>query len=222
MSGTVLDRSATGILVLIIPIAFILVVLYTAWPLILAIVVGAIALKIWQQYQWQKWSQQVNPFFNQLLKDNQGCVTPLDLSVRANLSATAAKRYLDKKSEEYGAQRKTHQSQGATVYYFLTASALGSVFDSSDPAWEVEGEEARSPAAPSEPENARESGHLATATVPSTLIQTELAKRLQVKDYKISRRKSDPNFAQWTQHLDPDGIAWAYSPQDKLFVAQTN
>jgi len=221
MSGNVLERSATGILILIIPIAFSLVVLYTAWPLLLALAIAIVALKIWQQYQWQKWSQQVNPFFNQLVKDNQGCITPLDLSVKANLNAAAAKRYLDKKSEEYGAQRKTHQSQGTTVYYFLTASALGSVFDSSDPAWELE-EEERSPAIAVEKETARESSHIAVTTAPSTLIQTELAKRLKVKDYKISRRKSDPNFSQWTQTLDPDGIAWEYSPLDKMFVARPN
>lgn len=220
MSGNVLERSATGILILIIPLAFVLVVLYTAWPLILAAIVLIIAFKIWQQYQWQKWSQQVNPFFNQLVKENQGRITPLDLSVKADMSATAAQRYLDKKAEEYGAQQQTHQSPETTVYYFLTASALGKVFDSSDPIEEIEEEESPPSTTPSSSQEVEPSSNVATATAPSTLIQTELAKRLRVKDYKISRRKSDPNFAQWTQKLDPDKIAWEYSPKDKLFVPQ--
>jgi hypothetical protein len=140
MTGKVINSNASGLLVLIIPIAFLIVLLFQAWPVLLALFVLSVTAQVWQQYQWQKWSQQVNPYFNQLIKDNQGCLTPLDLAMKANLSGSAAQRYLDKKAEEFGAQRREYEDKG-TVYYFLTASALGSIFEESVPPFELEDEE---------------------------------------------------------------------------------
>ncbi|MFP4101470.1 MAG: hypothetical protein ACLFWZ_12905, partial [Coleofasciculus sp.] len=51
-----------------------------------------------------------------------------------------------------------------------------------------------------------------------TLIQAELAKRLDVHSSTIGKRKSDPDFAQWSQSKDPDGVAWEYSPETKEFL----
>ena len=45
-----------------------------------------------------------------------------------------------------------------------------------------------------------------------------LAERLKVSDTTISRKKSKPDFAQWTRSKDPDGIAWTYSKKTKHFV----
>ncbi|HEY9727076.1 MAG TPA: hypothetical protein V6D50_11575 [Chroococcales cyanobacterium] len=128
MTGKVIDSSATGILILLIPLAFLSVLLYKAWPVLLALFVIIIGVRIWQQYQWKRWSKQVNPYFNQLIEANQGCLTALDLSMKASLSGPAAQRYLDKKAEEFGAQRRNYADKG-TVYYFLTASALESLFE---------------------------------------------------------------------------------------------
>ncbi len=132
MTGQVFERSATSILLLLIPIAFVLVLLYSVWPLLLAIVAAGIGLNIWQKYRWQQWSKQVTPYFNQLIGENQGCLTPFDLAMKANLTAAAAQRFLDRKAVEYGAQRKDYK-EGGTVYYFLTASALGTMFRDSEP-----------------------------------------------------------------------------------------
>src|SRR4028118_1030946 len=139
MTGKAINSSATGLLILILPIAFLIVLLFKAWPVLLVLFILSISYQVWQQYQWKQWSKQVNPFFNDLIKQNQGCLTPLDLSMKANLSGSAAQRYLDKKAEEFGAQRQTYEDKG-TVYYFLTASALGSIFDESEPQPELEGE----------------------------------------------------------------------------------
>ncbi len=128
MTGKVIDSSATGILILLIPLAFLSVLLYKAWPVLLALFVIIIGVRIWQQYQWKRWSKQVNPYFNQLIEANQGCLTALDLSMKASLSGPAAQRYLDRKAEEFGAQRRDYPDKG-TVYYFLTASALESLFE---------------------------------------------------------------------------------------------
>jgi len=71
------------------------------------------------------------------------------LSLKANLSAWAARRFLDKKAEEFGGQRREYEGKG-TVYYFLTASSLGSIFEDSEedsePPLELESEDIASPA----------------------------------------------------------------------------
>ncbi len=285
MTGKVIDSSATGILVLILPFAFLIVLLLQAWPLLLALLIISIVWRIWQQYQWKQWTKQVNPFFNQLIKENQGCLTPLDLSVKANLSAPAAKRFLDKKAEEFGAQRQAYEDKG-TVYYFLTASALGSLFDNSEPPLELEGEsftsfapklsealtqtptsqpqsddqfsDTSSPLEPSEEETSLSSDSASSIVeveadqetpadskpnyaeafqdkedsfpeqsdnqqqASKSLIQAELAKRLDVHSSTVGKRKSDTDFSEWSQSRDPDGIAWKYSPETREFLPVDN
>jgi hypothetical protein len=207
--------------------------LFKVWPLLLALLIFGAGLRVWQQYQWKQWCKQVNPFFNQLVKDNQGCVTPLDLSMKANLASSAAQRFLDKKAEEFGAQRRVYDDKG-TVYYFLTASALGSIFEESEPSPEIE-EKAKTELPetikpePPEPEAENHweedkaeafevelpNGELSLA---QSLIQAELAKRLDVHSSTVGKRKSDPDFAEWSQSRDPEGIAWEYSPDTREFI----
>ena len=245
MTGKVIDSSTTGILILLLPIAFVFVLLFKTWPYLLALLVVIILLKIWQQYRWLQWSKQVNPFFNQLIKDNQGCLTPLDLSMKANISGSAAQRYLDRKAEEFGAKRRDYDDKGI-VYYFLTANALGSIFESSEPLPEQENESLTNQApklvqwlmedesSSSEYETEEEEIEDKPEFLPKflqekpssqsqdketqALIQAELAKRLDVHSSTIGKRKSDPDFAQWSQSKDPDGIAWEYSPETKEFL----
>lgn len=331
MTEKVINSSATGLLVLIIPLAILIVVLFKAWPIILAVFLISLALRIWQQYQWQQWSKQVNPYFNQLIKDNQGCLTPLDLSLKANLTGSAAQQFLERKAEEFGAQRRYYEDKG-TVYYFLTASALGSIFENSEPEPDLEEDEeevvspttklmaalkqreseqlehkeevsptskliealkqrepeelehqevvsptsklvealkqtepddSESPSSTSEAQEPLESlapeppisatGTALTDKVevepelekqpeseqkealtkeeelseesadqeekPSfALIQAELAKRLDVHSSTVGKRKSDPDFWEWSQSRDPEGIAWEYRSDTKEFV----
>lgn len=140
MTGKIIDRQTAGFLVLIIPLAVGIIVVFTAWPLILLFFLLTLAVKVWQDYRWSKLSAMINPYFNQLLQDNQGCLTPIDLSTKANLTAKLAKQFLEKKAEEFGAQKKAVGDKGM-AYYFITASTLGSIFDESDPSLEVEKEE---------------------------------------------------------------------------------
>lgn len=140
MTEKEIDSSATGLLILILPIAFLIVLLFKAWPVLLALLLLSLTLRVWQKYQWQQWSKRVNPYFNQLIRDNQGCLTALDLSMKANLSGSAARLFLDRKAEEFGAQRREYEGKG-TVYYFLTVSALGSLLEESEPPPELEDEE---------------------------------------------------------------------------------
>lgn len=275
MTGKVLDNSATSALILILPIAVVIVVLFSAWQWLLLLMAAIVAWRIWEKYQWQQWCKQVNPFFNQLVKENQGCLTSLDLSLKANLSGGAAKRFLEKKAEEFGAQRKIYEDKGV-VYYFLTASALGSIFDDSEPVWELEGTPTVSKQVSSVQQQVKEpspkniaqlvdleenqpipevESQVSTAeavqsvvqapqpleeTTPAqievdrsvtetpseeaestglSLNQADLAKRLDINPSTVGRRKSEPDFPEWSQSKDPEGVAWKYIPETKMFIA---
>ena len=253
MTGKVLDnRGASGALALILPIALAIVLLLKFWLLLLLLIVLSSAWKMWKAYEWRQWCAQVNPFFSELIRDNQGCLTPLDLSLKGNLTARAAKQFLDKKAEEYGAQRKVYDDRG-TMYYFLTASALGRIFDESEPLIEAESEELAGEATEKTPEltvaaletEVEVEGELvppfAAGEEPQatsgTLIekvfaeeqpqgsltlglsQADLAKRLDLHSSTIGKRKLEPDFPQWSQSRDPEGIAWKYLPETKMFVA---
>lgn len=276
MTGKVLENNnAAGILILIFPLALGIVILYKAWPFLLLILALGILWKIWESYQWHRWAEKVNPYFNQLIRENQGCLTPVDLSLKANLTGGAAKRFLERKAEEYGAQRKVFPDKG-TVYYFLTASSLGSILDQSEPFLEGEEEEetaSLSPASSSdetttedtsktqfalllqkaaeaeanappppeveaetepEPEAETPSDVSQESTTPETpeipeekntggrmeLIQADLAKRLDLNSSTLSRKKSDDDFALWSQSKDPDGLAWEYLAKKGVFVSK--
>lgn len=46
----------------------------------------------------------------------------------------------------------------------------------------------------------------------------KLARRLGISNSTLSRHKLRPNFSEWSQDLDPDGIAWVY--EGKAFIAK--
>ncbi|MEL6438210.1 MAG: hypothetical protein AAFQ80_02975 [Cyanobacteria bacterium J06621_8] len=262
MTGKVLDNGSAGALVLIIPLAFSVVVLYMLWPYLLLIAGIIVALKVWQNYQWQQWCRDINPYFNQLIKDNQGYLTPVDLSLKANLTPKDAKVFLVRKSEEYGTEPQDLPNRGF-VYYFPTASALGSILDASEPetavnSYQLAAKEsnkisvrgiaqlakqeqieaatnvitssvaqltrAESPQSTAilEPESETDSSTImqpAAVNAGQSLIQAELAKRLDLNSSTVGRRKSDPDFPLWSQSKDPEGIAWKYEAKSKMYVA---
>ncbi|MCL1475635.1 hypothetical protein [Argonema antarcticum] len=345
MAGKAIDKSASGALILIIPIALAIVILFKAWPVLLALVSLGGTLSIWQRYQWQKWSQQLNPFFNQLIEENRGCLTVLDLSMKAKISGTAAKRYLDAKAEEFGAQGRDFEDKGR-VYYFITAKTLGNIFDDDTPSFQLESkpytveafeplslppeaiekptespteaekapepltseeppealtseepvtsEETPEPLTSKKPVTSEETPEPVTSEKPpealtfekpvtseeppealtfekpvtseeppealtfeeppeplifekppeplieeeppepltseelakplpkkhrilQSLIQSELARRLDVHSSTVLKRRDDSDFPQWSRSRDPEGIAWEYSPDTREF-----
>jgi hypothetical protein len=341
MTGKVLNGNSTAILILILPFAVGMIVLYKAWPALLILLLLSLVWRVWDNYQWNQRNRELSPFFNQLIKENQGCLTPMDLSMTTNLSGKAAKRFLERKAEEYGAIRR-EQGETGIVYYFLTATALGTIFDDSEPealpesdrpsvslistveekaeitldspvieekteeiavieekaeitldspvieekteeiavieekaeipedspvieekveeiavieekaeipedsTIEDEKEEEIPEIAPSAPLSfaqlavLKEERQKQPEAAPSVagineekttneekkeaspfskgLIQVDLAKRLDLNASTLGRRKSDPDFPEWSQSKDPDGIAWRYIRKTKLFV----
>ncbi|MCF4966116.1 hypothetical protein [Nostoc sp. CMAA1605] len=243
MSEKTIEGSGKGFLVLLLPISFVIIVLVTTWKFLLAFLVLLIGLNVWQQYQWQQWCQRVNPIFSQLVRENQGKITPVDLAIRGNFPGTQAKRYLDSKASEFGASILPTGESGE-VYYFITGSILGNILDSSEPVKQLTTptvtKEARSllappppepvaaePEAEPEPETEAElpppvateeaKQNLAKQLLFGSLIQSELAKRLNVYSSTVYKRRNDPDFPEWTRSRDPDGIAWTFSEKTKEF-----
>lgn len=54
------------------------------------------------------------------------------------------------------------------------------------------------------------------------MTQAALSRRLGVGTSTISRMQSKPNFSEWSQQKDPEGVAWAKSPDTKLFHPQND
>ena len=50
-----------------------------------------------------------------------------------------------------------------------------------------------------------------------TIIQSELAKRLDVHSSTVYKRRSEPNFTDWTRNRDPEGLAWGYTEETKEY-----
>jgi hypothetical protein len=215
------NNNESGFLLILLPIAILIIFLFATWPIILFLLLLSVGLNIWQRFQWQKWSKQVDPLFYSLIQINQGAITPLDLAMKANFSAVTAKRYLDTKAQEFGAQCRNYDRQDA-VYYFITASILGNILDKSEPSPQlVEVEETANitPVAPVvsalSPTEVEEHSPVEESSLG--LIQSELAKRLDVHSSTIYKRRDDPDFSIWTQTRDPEGVAWLYSSDTRLF-----
>ncbi len=126
------NYNASGFLLILIPVAFLAVFVSVAWPLLIGVALLFTGNNLWQSYQTHQISQQVNPLFNQLIIEKQGAITPLELSVRANIPGKVAHRYLHGKAVEFGGTSQRSSNQGV-VYNFLTVNSLESVFTGINP-----------------------------------------------------------------------------------------
>ncbi len=231
MSEKIIDSNGKGFLVLLLPISFLIIFLVATWKILLVILIVLSGFRALQEYQWQKWSEQVNPVFHELIQETQGKITPMDLAIRGNFSGTTAKRYLDSKASEFGATTQTAQD-GGEVYYFMSASILGDILDSSEPVAKLSPSpvtqtnlsflappvnlESETEAPPPETHQAVKRS-LEQQLMFGSLIQSELAKRLNVYSSTVYKRRNDPDFPEWSRNRDPDSIAWKYSEKTKEF-----
>jgi hypothetical protein len=297
-------KSATGCLLVLIPAALTMSALFVAWPVILGVTVLIAGGNIWQNHEWSKMTRSIDPVFQQLIVQNRGEITPLDLALTANVSGAVSNRYLVAKADEFGTGRRQHPARGE-VYYFVSVTTLGQIFDDSEPetpelmpaaspivaieppaiskepipellsqshsrfepvtttvtaSFQVEREPTtslvESPQYPVtlDPTNLSQSleerTEVATAPIgveleslpisrssveiepmsiaqppaeppapsPTTIIiQSELAKRLDVHSSTVYKRRSEPNFTDWTRNRDPEGIGWGYAEATKEY-----
>ncbi len=288
-------KSATGCLLVLLPAALAMSALFVAWPFILGTTLLIAGGNIWQNYEWTKTARSIDPFFQQLVIQNRGEISPIDLSLRANISGKVSQKYLATRAGEFGTGSRQHPDRGQ-IYYFVSVSTLGSIFDDSEsdasalasaatpvaalPSTPISTDiipqvstppvvtisvvevatssisaivEPIAPPAPlpvvgtdanvSELSNLRqlfdeaappttpvsaEVEHITelpeipavTAAPPApmvTIIQSELAKRLDVHSSTIYKRRSEPGFTDWTRNRDPEGVAWGYAEAAKEY-----
>lgn len=154
-------------------------------------------LKRYQEYKEQQQAQLQTTFYH-LLQENNGRITVLDLSLKANLKPKVAQQYLEEQATDFAADFAV-SDQGEMWYQFPIAKAL-----ESQPSW---------------------SGSAIAQTTLETqplnrfqpLIQAELARRLNVSPSTIRNHKFKPDFSEWSQSKDPQGIAWVFSPENQQF-----
>jgi hypothetical protein len=324
-------RSATGCLLVLLPAALLMSALFVAWPFILGGTLLIAGGNIWQSYEWAKTTRSIDPVFQQLIVQNRGEISPIDLSIRANISGKVSQKYLAIRADEFGTGSRQHPDRGQ-VYYFVSVSTLGDIFDDSeleipaimpaatpviafDPAPaqpelipviaikpepianrsvvdpsslplrsdQVSSDQARlladlssvleppveivEVAADATPESTRSTSlsapeslvfaakasplsnlrqlfddeetaptavaeleaiesQFAAVTTPAApatdrpltiIIQSELAKRLDVHPSTIYKRRGEPDFTDWTRNRDPDGFAWGYAEISKEY-----
>jgi hypothetical protein len=293
-------KSATGCLLVLIPAALTMSALFVAWPVILGVTLLIAGGNVWQSYEWSKTAQSIDPVFQQLIVQNRGEISPIDLSLKANISGKVSQRYLAVRADEFGTGSRQHPDRGQ-VYYFVSISTLGRILDDSERELELPAiapaatpvvafqpvatpivaipeeivstepvqpiaraipivttivEPISPPAIPLSPEpvsglsNLRqlfdeeevvptvtpakveaepelaaepvvESPIASAPDLPNipivTIIQSELAKRLDVHSSTIYKRRSEPDFTDWTRNRDPDGLAWGYAEADKEY-----
>jgi hypothetical protein len=246
MTGKVSTDDGSKQSLLIIPIAMAVIIIARTWLFIVLFFASLIAWKIYDKIQWMNQCDKYNSSFNYLIKENKGCLTSLDFSQKTSLGERTAKDFLERKAQEYGAIKKIVAGK-EIVYYFITASALGSIFDESD-----EKDLTPSIVSSSQPNVLTELAQLKKTNLdPMVLVnkisesdlsdsiepmaheigtskdeanvlelsQVELAKRLDINPTTIAKRKSDPNFTEWSQSKDPEGIGWIYVESTKFFVS---
>jgi hypothetical protein len=122
----------SSLFILILPLAFISVILIKTWKVILGMIFLGISWRIWQQYEWQQFKQQVDPYFRDLMQDKRGNLTVLDLAQAAQIPSNLASKYLLSKARQYGAELMSYGDDRDT-YYFLTAGVLQAILADSEP-----------------------------------------------------------------------------------------
>jgi hypothetical protein len=70
----------------------------------------------------------------------------------------------------------------------------------------------------SQPASKIELSELDNERIPKSLTHMEMARRLDIAKSTLSGAKIQPDFAQWSQERDPDGLAWTWNPKIKRFV----
>ena len=209
----------------------------TVWRTVELGVMAIGAWTIWSSYQQikQRKKAYLQEVFSQLLEENNGCITALDLAMKGNISAPAAKKYLERRAQEFAAEFEMNQ-QGGILYLFTTAKSARAIevkVVSPEPvekplpeSTEIRRQLKDDPAVSVNidyPNNyGREIEDEKSEIAQSPLNQAKLAKRLQVHSSTVSKRKINANFDEWSRNLDPEGVAWTYSPETKRFYPMTD
>ncbi|EAW35797.1 helix-turn-helix transcriptional regulator [Lyngbya sp. PCC 8106] len=215
-----------------IAIALGLLVLKDTIPLLLLLIGGIGAWRLWKHYDKKQQDKltYLNQVFYRFIQENQGWITPLDLAMNSQVNPEDVREFLDKKATEFSAHFEV-TDQGGIVYYFSTAQALISSLEAEEIECINQTENSTilpyQPPEQPQPELLNKNGislfpvppdfHSNQSETPSNLNQIELAKRLNVHPSTLSKWKTKASFPDWCSQKDPDHITWKYSEQNKRF-----
>ncbi|MCL2934389.1 MAG: hypothetical protein MGG11_19735 [Trichodesmium sp. MAG_R03] len=219
-----------------------LLMLSLSWRLFIIIAIGTGITTIISYYYKQHKQQQdcLNNLFYQLIEKNQGHITALDLAMKSKLSGKVVQEFLDERGKEFGAELEITE-QGGLLYYFPTAMSIVDAQRKQEvemPPDQVLGyndqliseeiiEKVSNSWAPLQ--HSLVNGHLqcnlenyqftsTSKAVDLCLTQKELATRLNVHASTISKRKTKPDFSQWSGQKDPESISWKYLKEQGRFL----
>jgi hypothetical protein len=235
------NSSLWGYVPIVLPVALSMVALVGASRIAAPVAVVLGLAWGWKRYQQQKKKQaHLNTIFYRLIQDTRGRITALDFAIKANLSGEEARQYLEERAVEFSAQFEVSE-KGGVMYCFETTSSGGlreppKQLESKPAAIEVPAREstrATELPVPAESPHAALPGELPSVEagiaippkepvanpfcLPSPLNQAELARRFNVHANTVSKRKNQPEFAEWSRGKDPAGIAWEYNRATKMF-----
>ena len=219
-----------------------LLMLSLSWRLFVIIAIGTgLTWIIIYYYKQQKQQQDcLNTLFYQLIEKNKGHITALDLAMKSQLSGKVVQEFLDERGKEFGAELEITE-QGGLLYYFSTAMSLvdsqkkqeveilaDQVLGGND---QLISEEIIEKVSNSWTplQHSLVNGHLkcnlensqlesTSKSVDLCLTQKELATRLNVHPSTISKRKTKPDFSQWSGQKDPESISWKYVKEQGRFL----
>ncbi|NET30972.1 MAG: hypothetical protein F6K19_03085 [Cyanothece sp. SIO1E1] len=184
------------------------------------------AYKIWQiwyprhQAHQLKLKQQqafINSAFYQLIQQYQGRVSILDLSMTAHIKPEEAKQFLDTKAKEFMADFEP-TDQGEVLYVFNSlrnTSPHAEQFSAP-----ITPPQSPQPSQPHDPPPLSQPPQT-ERPLQASLNQTDLARRLGLSSSAVDRKKFAPDFVGWSRERDPQGVAWKYRQEDKLFYRTT-
>ncbi|MDF0554549.1 hypothetical protein [Kamptonema sp. UHCC 0994] len=247
-SNNIENSRILAYLTVLLPISFGVVATLESWRFLLAIAVMGGFGWAWKRYQRQQQHKlaHLDAVFYQLIQENKGRVTVLDLAMNAKFSGTQVQQYLDERAKEFAAEFEITE-QGGIIYYFQTAQSLnkseeydfvGDLHLTVDPplqdAMNLSDRAIIKDLSitPVEVRNQQEEKRKSPELFPLSqgkevekskllLTQVELANRLNVHPTTVSKWKVKTEFSEWSYQKDPEAIAWQYCRENKRFFPKS-
>jgi len=237
-----LDNRPTNNSPFVISLGLGLLMLGLSWRLFVIIAIGTGLTWIISHYKKKHKQQQdcLNNLLYELIEKNQGHITALDLAMNSQLPGKVVQEFLDERAKEFGAELEITEN-GGLLYYFPTAVSLVDGQRKQEveiPIDRVLGyddrliseeiiEKVSNPGTPThhslvndnlKPNPENEGFQPTSKAVSLSLTQKELATRLNVHSSTISKRKTKPDFSQWSSQKDPESISWKYLKEQARFL----
>ena len=225
------QNKSTNNFPIVISLGLALLMLGLSWRIFTIITIASGVTWFVKRYQEKQKQQKdyLKNIFYQLIQENNGYITALDLAINSQLSGKIVQEFLDQQVKEFGAELEVTQ-EGGLLYYFPTAVSLveritdKTLENNNQLISKVSNSEAQLSNIselnyPLEDIDISENSQLQSATkIVSPLTQKELAIRLNVHASTISKRKTKPDFGEWSSQKDPESIAWKYFKEQAQFL----